>query len=161
MIELKPPTYIDIPQESFKIFLAGSIEMDKAEEWQRKIIDAIKDTPCAKELVIFNPRRDKWDNSWKQSMEDINFATQVNWELDHLLTADLILMYLQPGTVSPISLLEYGLAAQGKLMYVLCPEGFHRKGNIDVTSHYFSIPLVKNMDELIEITKNLIKQIKL
>jgi len=37
-----------------KVFLAGSIEMGKAENWQEKIERELKDT----DLVILNPRRD-------------------------------------------------------------------------------------------------------
>ncbi|MEM7798371.1 MAG: nucleoside 2-deoxyribosyltransferase domain-containing protein, partial [Chloroflexota bacterium] len=51
---IKPPT----PTASFistpSIFLAGSIEMDKAEDWQSRLTASLSDL----DLVIFNPRRD-------------------------------------------------------------------------------------------------------
>ena len=57
------------------IFLAGSIEMGKAIDWQTKIQDIMKD----ENVTIFNPRRDDWDSSWEQKMENEKFREQVEW----------------------------------------------------------------------------------
>lgn len=46
------------------VFLAGSIEMGKAENWQIHVENLLEYTDC----VIFNPRRDDWDSSWVQSV---------------------------------------------------------------------------------------------
>jgi len=45
---------------NFSIFLAGSIEMGVAENWQEKIEQALQETENA---CILNPRRDGWDAS--------------------------------------------------------------------------------------------------
>lgn len=114
---------------NISIFLAGSIEMGAADNWQDKVISKFSDIEY---IDFLNPRRTDWDSSWLQSIVNPYFNEQVNWELDKLELADYIFMYLQPGTISPISLLELGMFVQDKTMIVVCPEGFYRKGNVDI-----------------------------
>lgn len=147
---LTPPSReIIIPDGYKSVFLAGSIEIGKAEDWQKKVIDAVSDF----EKVIFNPRRDNWDSSWEQSINNPKFKEQVYWELDHLKRADLVVMNLIPETMSPISLAEFGLyAASGKLV-VYCPHGFWRKGNVDVMCEFYKVPQVEKFEDLITLIK--------
>lgn len=151
-------TIIKAPGELFgleqRIFLAGSIEMGAAEDWQVKIENLFKD---AENTVILNPRRDDWDSSWVQSIEDPQFYEQVTWELDAMKIADLILMYFSPETKSPITLLELGLNATSKKLVVCCPDGFWRKGNVEIVCADHNIPLFDDFEEFSEfITNNLI-----
>lgn len=131
---------------SASIFLAGSIEMGVAEDWQKRIENELQDYQG---LMIFNPRRDDWDSSWKQTQSDEQFNYQVNWELNHLDEVDVIFMYFSPGTKSPISLLELGLYADSGKMIVCCPEDFWRKGNVDVVCTRFDIPLFNDLESAI------------
>lgn len=131
------------------VFLAGSIEMGAAENWQTKVEHALLD--C--DVDIFNPRRDDWDSSWEQSIDNPQFYEQVNWELAALDEASLILMYFDPNTKSPISLLELGLYAAKNKMIVVCPEGFWRKGNVDIVCERYSIPCLTDVDEGIDLLK--------
>lgn len=62
-------------------------------------------------------------------------------------------MNLIPETMSPISMMEFGLYAQSKKLVVYCPNGFWRKGNIDVMCEYYKIPQVESFDELITLIK--------
>lgn len=144
-----PGEFYGNPPGYKSIFLAGSIEMGKAEDWQKTIIDATMDF----KKIIFNPRREQWDATWDQSMSNPKFVEQVNWELDKLEKADMIIMNLTPGTMSPISLLEFGLYARSGKMVVYCPEGFWRKGNIDVVCERYHIPQVQDFKELITLIK--------
>ena len=128
------------------VFLAGSIEMGKAEDWQTKLQKRLLD----KSVVLFNPRRDDWDSSWKQTIEDTNFLGQVTWEYNHLCKADLVFMYFDPATQSPISLMELGMFAESKDMIVVCPDGFWRKGNVEFVCKQFDIPLFNSFDEGVE-----------
>jgi hypothetical protein len=147
---LTPPSHkIDVPSGYKTVFLAGSIEMGKAEDWQQKVIDAVQNFKVA----IFNPRREQWDSSWEQSIENVKFKEQVVWELEHLEIADLIVMYLAPGTISPISLMEFGMYHKSGKLVIYCPEGFHRKGNIDVVCERYNIPQVEKFEELITLIK--------
>ena len=132
------------------IFLAGSIEQDVAERWQDRVIENLKEFP----VTILNPRRASWDSSWKQTIENSQFKEQVTWELDALEKADTILLYFDPKTKSPISLLELGLFAKSGKMMVCCPKGFWRKGNVDIVCERYGIPQFENLDALIKNLKN-------
>lgn len=125
------------------VFLAGSIEMGKAEDWQKTAEKFLVDSG----VVAFNPRRDDWDSSWEQKMDNEKFREQVNWELDALDLSDAILMYFSPETKSPISLLELGLYAHTGKMFVVCPEGFWRKGNVDIVCARYSVPMFNTIDD--------------
>jgi len=155
----KPPHFENSSEyEGKKVFLGGSIEMGKAKDWQTEIQNTFKKD----KVSFFNPRRDDWDNSWEQTIEDDNFRGQVMWELDHLLSADIVVFFIQGDTKSPISLMEIGLLAlphQNKEMKMLicCEEKFFRRGNIEVMAYKFDIPLVATLDELKKELKKLLK----
>ena len=122
MIEIKAPH--KIPESNdLKVFLAGSIEMGVAEHWQEMVVKRLADEP----VLILNPRRDDWDDEWEQSKENPEFRQQVEWELNALAQSDHIILYLDPSTKSPVSLLEMGLYAQSGKLSVVGPEGFWRK----------------------------------
>jgi len=131
-----------------KLFLAGSIELGAAEDWQQKVEGLLNNT----DWVIFNPRRDNWDNSWVQSINNPQFREQVEWELKAQEEADKIIMYFDPSTKSPISLLELGLFGRerGK-MIVVCPDGFWRKGNVDIVCERYKIKQVGTLEEAINL----------
>ncbi len=147
MKTIKPPHNIQNIGKS--VFLAGSIEQDKAENWQKYIEDQLNSS----DITILNPRRDSWNASWEQTIDNPEFNEQVNWELEALEKADLILMYFAPNTKSPISLLELGLFAKSKKMIVCCPKGFWRKGNVDIVCKRYNILQVDSLDELVEQVK--------
>jgi hypothetical protein len=143
MREVKPPSR---PALERRVFLAGSIEMGTAEPWQAQVVSALSD---AGDVVILNPRRADWDDSWEQRADDARFSEQVTWELDMLEAADLVVMYLAPDTKSPVSLLELGLCARSGKLTVCCPPGFWRRGNVEMVCERHRIPLFDTIDELI------------
>jgi len=118
------------------VFLAGSIEMGKAENWQLTATELF----IKNGFVVFNPRRPDWNPDWIQSMESPEFLQQVHWEDQALNVADHIIVYLQPGTISPISIGEAYLHAKSGKLVVICPHGFHRKGNIDYLCFRYNVP---------------------
>ncbi|MEC7119524.1 MAG: nucleoside 2-deoxyribosyltransferase domain-containing protein, partial [Pseudomonadota bacterium] len=75
-----------------------------------------------------------------------NFRQQVEWELAALEQADLIFIYFAAGSHSPISLLELGLHAQSGKLIIVCPEGFWKKGNVDIVAHRFGLPVFKDLN---------------
>ncbi len=147
----RAPDSIDIINQDIpSVFLAGSIEMDKAVDWQKKCEEML-----SAKYNIFNPRRNEWNSDWEQSITNAKFKEQVDWELNALEKADIIIMFFANNTKSPISLLEFGLYAQSKKMKVVVEEDFWRKGNIDVVCEKYSIQQYKSLEELLQ---NLIKQ---
>jgi len=138
------------------VFLAGSIDMGKAEDWQSKVTKALEDVDC----VILNPRRDDWDSSWEQAISNPEFFEQVTWELDGMDRADVVALCLTKDSKAPISLLEMGLhAADGKLV-VFCPDGFWRKGNVDIVCARHGIPVYEDFDKFIAAVKERIMAIE-
>lgn len=152
MIEIKAPgDYYKLPErQKGLIFLAGSIEMGAAERWQGKIIKALTDSGY--KGIILNPRRDDWDSSWVQDIKNPQFNEQVNWELDGLVRATTVFFYFDPNTKSPISLMELGLVIGSSCadIIVCCPEGFWRKGNVDILCEKFGAELFTDLDQAIE-----------
>lgn len=146
----KPPVRFPLVEpHEYNVFLAGSIEMGTAVDWQKEVTEAIKcEFDFAKVLVnILNPRRDDWDSSWEQSIENEKFNEQVSWELLGLENSFAI-FYFAPRTMSPISLLELGLrACPGTVdrTVVVCPKGFWRKGNVDIVCERYGIPVFEEL----------------
>lgn len=108
--------------------------MGIAENWQAKVEKVLKEPNMITDILVYNPRRDDWDSSWIQEPSNPQFNVQVNWELDMIDAADFIFMHFDPATKSPITLMELGYIASkfNKKLIVSCPDGFWRKGNVDI-----------------------------
>lgn len=124
------------------IFLAGSIDMGRAEPWQAQVEAVL----AHEDVILLNPRRDDWDDSWVQSIANPEFRRQVEWELDGLERADWILIYFAPNTSAPVSLLELGLSARSGHVIVACPPGYWRRGNVEIVCQRFGIPLYPDLE---------------
>lgn len=150
MIEIKAPHDYAAHSNLPSVFLAGSIEMGVAEDWQAQVAAALGKL----DVLVLNPRRAAWDASWEQSINNPPFREQVEWELDALDAADVILMYFSPETKSPITLLELGVhaAKNPHKVIVCCPDGFWRKGNVDILCHRYGVAQTTTLDALIQKT---------
>jgi hypothetical protein len=153
MSKIYKPTEVISRVTGYKVFLAGSIENDTAEMRQDSVSEELLKIPDVN-ISIFNPRRDNWNPSWQQDIHNAKFKEQVEWELEALEAADQIIMYFDPSTKSPISLLELGLHARSKKMLVCCPEGFWRKGNVDIVCLKYKIPNFDSIQNLLEFFKD-------
>jgi hypothetical protein len=125
---VKPPAPLPGDLRTPSVFLAGSIEMGAAEDWQAQVERALQDL----DVLILNPRRDAWDASWVKSIDNPPFREQVEWELAGLERASVVAMYFAPSTKAPVTLLELGLCARAGRLVVCCPEGYWRRGNVEV-----------------------------
>lgn len=147
MYEVKAPD--EIPTKARRlpsVFLAGSIEMGAAENWQERVAKFF----AKSNVLLFNPRRDDWDSSWEQDISNPEFKEQVTWELNMIDYADLVLMYFDPSAKSPVSMLELGYLAESDRVIVVCPQGFWRKGNVDILCERENIPLYETLDEALQ-----------
>ena len=149
---IKPPNLENEEQnKKISIFLAGTIDMGDSIDWQAKIQSELKDF----DIVIYNPRRDDWDSSWKQTIDDPKFNEQVNWELDHIDKSTIVIMYLADGSKSPISLLELGyLCKNPHKVIVYCTDKFYRKGNVDIICQRNNIIVVDDFSKLLAMVKS-------
>lgn len=142
------------------LFLAGSIEMGRAVDWQARVIEETKDFAG----VIYNPRRKDWDASWAAETPQMRF--QINWELNQLEEAQTIFFYFQGDTLSPISLLELGMAVAWTIAYspnlrpnviVVVEKNFWRRTNILETCARGSVLVFDTLDEGLTALKQTIK----
>lgn len=140
MIEVKAPNKYEKVNKRPTVFLAGSINMGKSEDWAIKVVDYLKHLDC----LLLNPRREKFDIKDMQE--------QVEWELDGLYNADIIAFYFEPGSKSPITLYEMGLVSRNVYKMeqrgvVFCPDGFWKKENVDINANYHDFTVAKNFND--------------
>lgn len=140
------------------IFLAGSIEMGKAVDWQTSIGEEL--SKIERVGTIYSPRRLDWDSSWEQSIDNPQFNEQVNWELDHIELCGIAYFYFDPNTKSPITLMELGyvigmlsFSSSDQEIVVCCPEGFWRKGNVDIICQRDGITVFSDYQQSVDYLK--------
>lgn len=124
--------------EPFRVFLAGSIDMGEAANWQESLCQRLKfrfngSDSLKYEVEILNPRR---DGEWKtedQSKANSTFVQQVAWEQNGIINSNVVFFNFLENSKSPITLLEFGMViAMKKHAIVSCPKGFWRRGNVEV-----------------------------
>lgn len=158
VVEVRPDSRKWPDGRCISLFLAGTIDMGVSHNWQAEFVQTASDKVRIEDdlninLVILNPRRFDWDSSWEQSKHNQEFAAQVNWEIVNMTDADYVLFYFAPASKSPITLMELGLLAGGiqssKKCVVVCPEGFYRKGNVDMVCEMFGVHQEPDLDSAI------------
>ena len=147
MIEIKAPAQLNFNDDILRVFLAGSIEMGKAQPWQDALVDECSDL----DVIFYNPRRTDWDTSWTQDpTPGTQFHTQVTWELEHIEESDVVVFYFDPKTQSPITLMELGYALGSDLdTIVFCPKDYFRYGNVVITAQQNGTKVFTKHDEFV------------
>jgi len=136
------------------VFLAGSIDNGASEEWQITVTESLSDL----DVYVLNPRRDEWDSSWDQTVNNPKFKEQVLWELYGLENSRIILFNFLGASQAPISLLELGFCSKKGNVVICCETEYWRRGNIEVVAEKFEIPLFDNLEETIQLTRELLIQ---
>lgn len=136
-----------------KVFLAGSIENGEAPNWQKHVIERLETYAG----VIFNPRREAWDASWASrsapSSAKQQLERQIDWELDQMEQADIVFFFFHGDTMSPVSMLELGLALEqsncigGIEVIVVCPPEFWRATNVFRTCRRYNVPVYAELED--------------
>ncbi|GFF56583.1 hypothetical protein IFM62136_03158 [Aspergillus lentulus] len=127
------------------IFLAGTTNKVDTSDWRETLSTSLSDLS----VTIYNPYRSDWDSSWREDIDFPPFREQVEWELDKQDKADIVLIYFHPATQAPVSLLELGICARipGKAI-VVCPEGYWKRGNVQIVCEKYGIEMVDNVGAL-------------
>ena len=153
-IEIKAPNPVPYDESDWhgytRIFLGGSIEQDTASQWQKRVVSMFKNT--SDDVLLLNPRRDAWDATWKNVASNKKFREQVEWELDSFERSQARLIYFDPNTKAPISLLELGRFSDSRT-YVVCPKGFWRKGNVDIVCQRYGVKQFPSLKQAVEAIK--------
>jgi hypothetical protein len=136
----KPPVRPQVNGPS--VVLYGGIQPEPA--WQTSLAASLSDLP----VDILDPRRDDWDSSWIEDVSFPKFKEQVDWEMDYAKVADVIVFYFPPELLTPVALLELGMHAGTGKALVCCPEGFHKRGNVQIVCLRYGIDLVDTLDDL-------------
>ncbi len=129
------------------LFLAGSIAQGKATNWQESAIDFFRAQATLTDLVIINPRHENWDATF-----------------EYLEKADAVVMWLEPGTLSPMSLFELGLmsgwTSAGLLnkLVIGCQPGFWRRDSVEMISNRYRIRLVESFAEMLQEGYNVLRR---
>jgi len=154
---VKPP--VEIKQDDrLSIFLGGSIEMGKAEDWQSRLANDLSE--YSDKIMLINPRRDDWDSSWVQDpTKGTKFHEQVDWELKgQLRHSDICVYYFSPETKSPITLMELGM--MGTIdpynVIVCCPKEFYRYGNVVMFCKEIGVEYCESYEDFLEAIKTMI-----
>lgn len=149
---VKAPGQYDI-RGKFVIFLAGTIDMGKGEDWQKQVGDFFSGFPDW--LLILDPRRDDWDETWEQDIDNPEFRQQVEWELVSQESSDLVMFVFATNeenaekAEAPITLMELGLF-KDKDCVVCCPQGYYRKGNVDIVCKRYGIPVYEDFQAMLD-----------
>ena len=103
-------------------------------------------------ILLFNPRREKWDSTLTQSIDNSSFLQQVTWEQHHLNIADFRIFYFTKDSKAPITFMELGqmITRPG---IICCENGFYRTGNLEINAILHGMPIVDNMDALVKYLK--------
>jgi hypothetical protein len=133
----------------YSVFLAGSIEMGKAIQWQQQMTKQLQDLP----ITICNPRRGHWDPAVTPEEKDESFRTQVKWELGALESVSVICFFFDTNTKSPVTMLELGLWAKSHKVVVCCNKKFHRAGNVHITCRRYGVPFVQSFEEIVPLVR--------
>jgi len=148
------------PKGVYTIFLGGVIDNGAAEPWAEQVVEALKEY----NVLLLNPRRDDWDSSWSQTLDNKEFVEQVEWELEGQENADLNIYVFGTDdeqakkSKAPITLMELGLSAKSTKTIVCCPETYFRSGNVYVTCRRYGIPVYKTLDELLDDLRLILKE---
>lgn len=150
--------YVEAPERTFpatkkSIFLAGSIT--GAKNWQKEVVRAIKDF----DVVVFNPRRENFP------IHDPSAALeQITWEYEMLRKADMIQMWFDGNTMSPICLYELGSwSMTSKPMVIGMDPNYQRRQDVEIQTKLVrpEIPIVYAMDDFTNVVSDMINQILL
>jgi hypothetical protein len=137
------------------LFLAGTIDMGDSVDWQEDVANQLNDVD---DLVILNPRRDNWDNSWEQSKDHPQFNEQVTWELEGLRRSDIVFFNFLPSSKSPITMMELGYMLGWndfvhRDIVVCCPKEFYRKGNVDIICDMHYVKVYEEYQEAVRVLR--------
>lgn len=134
----------ELPRETNKsVFLAGTTTPFDGVDWRERLCSSLRTAP----ITIYNPCN--WDIAWEQGAESESFRNQVKWEMNKQELCDIIVIFFHPASQAPISLLELGMATRfPEKAIVACPDGYWKRGNVQVVCDRFGIEMVDSAEEL-------------
>lgn len=145
----------------YRVFLAGTIDNGSVNPWAERIVSGMDVGDI--DVQFLDPRRTDWDTSMECTRDNPEFHEQVDWELNGIKSANIVVFNFLPGSMSPVTMMELGYACATKhfrCVYVCCPQGFWCKGNVDIICERSLIKVFETEEELITAVANRIKFLK-
>jgi len=133
--------------ERIFIFLAGSIDYS-INNWRNQLSEKFSD-----QYHFLDPTH---HNLSCLSNEELK--KHIQWELDGLSIADLIILNLLPNSQSPISLVEMGLYVKSGKLIVICPKEFYKSRYVYTLCEKYNAPVfneIKQVEVYLEKENNL------
>ncbi|MCH2032625.1 MAG: nucleoside 2-deoxyribosyltransferase domain-containing protein [Tenacibaculum sp.] len=119
-------------------FLAGSIDFKESTSWRDLVV-----SKSSKNTIFFDPTREDHDTLGNQEM-----VCHIQWELEALEIADMIILNFLPDAKSPISLVELGLYMRLNKLIVVCPKGFYQYRYVSTICDKYNTPIYHNLKEV-------------
>jgi hypothetical protein len=139
---VKPPQHYNPDRPS--VFLAGSIEQGKAEDWQVKVAQEID----SDQVIVYNPRRDRWTELDQKQLDD-----QIMWEQRYLFKSSFGFFYFAPDTTSVVSMLELGqvlestrYSGEASYQFIAVHPKYFRRENIKFTCGKYGVAVFDSVD---------------
>ncbi|TGO26919.1 hypothetical protein BPAE_0050g00080 [Botrytis paeoniae] len=146
------------------IFLSGTTNYNKDESrWQEILTDRLLARSCSActdnknatnepnsfaPVTIIDPYNPAWDSTWREDRSDERFVTQVNFELEGLELADIVVVGLIGADVRAgktgaggTALVELGTALKrkGQKVVVCVEKGFWKEGYVKILCERFGV----------------------
>jgi hypothetical protein len=125
VLVVRPPAPLEKAPGTRSIHLSG-----EGTSWRAHVIAALAGAP----VTIWDPDGDDPD--------------AIAWELAAAEQADRVLVYLDPAARSPSALVTLALLARTGRAVVCCPEGFWRKGHVELVCRVYGVPTAADLDAL-------------
>ncbi|ADV51145.1 hypothetical protein Celal_3901 [Cellulophaga algicola DSM 14237] len=122
------------------IFLAGSMAPNQSVNWRTQVVKSLPNS-----YQFLDPTNEHHD-----TLNALQMKKHVEWELDAMAMADIVLLNFLPNALSPISLVELGLYASFKKLYVVCPKAFYKSSYVVTLCERYHTPTFKTLQEAID-----------
>ena len=143
---IKPPAPLALAEGERSEFLAGSIEMGRAEAWQATVEQALADL----DVALLNPRRDEWGRLLGAVDRQPAVPRAGGMGTGGAGAGVIGRHALRSVPRAPVTLLELGLMARSGKLLVCCPTGFWRRGNVEVVCARHGVSLIEDLAELVQ-----------
>lgn len=108
-----------------------------------------------KPVTIYDPTQPNWDSTWVEDYAaDARYKAQTDWELAHIASSTLHVVFFDPRAQAPVTLLEFGLTAWNRdnerTLLVGCPAGYWKRGYVVAVCARAGIPLEETLEGLVQ-----------
>ena len=154
-------------EKTISVFLAGSIEMGQARDWQNEMIgDEAECSLSSLDIAIYSPRRLKFAKLKGEDGFPEAFKEQLDWEHKHLEGSSIISMFFWGGwphekeikRLAPVTMLELGEFCHSGRIIVGCEQTYPKRDNVEYVCKKHGITIVDTLEELaVEVRKKVLE----